>query len=279
MDYISRYKKRTKANPDRASSDFINEALNKISIQLLKGGDLSEETYDAVLIMKYRDGVDTAILYTYANDGIEAGDCIFKKGAREQNDLYYLVAEEEGRVDGSQTIRVFRTQEANVNLVINKQKYPAAVTTSVRNQTIQGSRDSITAEQKVAKITVPKSYELKLNDTLEITNIRTDAKYSESWRIDGKDDITSPGMTYITAIQVASDNSTDQETNKDRGLTPGARHTFKTEGGYFKTDIDIHVVSRTAEKVIVVLPNKNITFTVSLKSNGEIINTKVKVGD
>lgn len=278
MDYIERYRrKRLSSHPDRAADAFIEKALNKIKVRKVTSGEVSIESFDSVLIFKDREGADTATFYTYTKDKLDVGTCILREGATKEEDIYFILTEEVNRVDASKTIRVFRAAQANVYLMIDGSEKPAYMTTAVKEISLQQTNSAIQVERKGANLIVPKGYNLRLYDILRLKNIATGDETDADWRIDGKDDITSPRVTYAWASQVLKQD--DVQSEPEAEYMPGTKVTFATKDGYVKTSGEVVVLARSQTEVTLRLPNKVVDLTIELMhEDGTKFTKEIKVG-
>ena len=289
MEFLDRYKNRTKQSiPDPADAPFIENALNKITIQKVESGEPLGEELEAVLIFKDKDGPDSGILYTYKDDGLDVGDTIVKKGSIEETDSYFILVEEVKRVDGSRVIRVFNTLEANVwlSLEADTKEYPGYIVSNLKKQIDTDEKNTIITEGKHATVVIPKSYGFNINDILSIKNIISKEESYSDWRIDGKDDVSSPYIVYGFLTQTFK---TGKDTPTPFTLTdsspqvqnePGSRKVLDSLNGYIKSDRLISILNRTELTVEIRLPTEQCDVNLDLKdANGEIYKKIIKVGE
>lgn len=270
MGYLDRYRKRVLGNPETAKANFIEMALNKITIQKYESGEILESKYDAVLIFRDKEGPDYAKLYTYADDGLKVGDCIVKKGEREENDVYFLITEEVKRVDTSVKIRVYNTLEANVNVSVNDELKPAYFTSNLRSKIRASGRGGVEIEVKESVLVAPISYNLKLDEVLNISNLTTNHFPNISWQVYGTDDISSPTVAYhhLTQVMKKQEPVTGLSVNLDGKAYVGEVIRIDSEHGFLETSVAATVVKRTATYVEVQVPVTDI-FRVTVKQDGE----------
>lgn len=272
MDAISRYRRRTegKLGP---KSPFIEKALNKIIVQKFVGGETSGNELEAVLIFKDKEGPDYGVLYTYADDGLNVGDTIVKKGERKENDVYFLLIEEVKRVDTSVTIRVFNVLETNVNIEGAETLRPAYMLSNLRNKIREPGRGGLEIESGAALLIAPQSYKLRLDDILNVTNLISGESAAVSWQVYGIDNVTSPIVAYHHLTQVLKAPikvEMKTYTAADQQVNQGEVITFATEDGHIQTTPTARVMSRKASEVKVQIPIMTGLLAVEVKEDNEL---------
>lgn len=279
MDYLTRYKKRV-GGSETPISDFIKHALNKIEVHKYESGEPIGDSLEAVLIFKDKEGPDTAILYTYAEDGLKVGDSIIKKGQREENDSFFLILEEQKRVDTSVHIRVFNTLETNVNILGSDEKKPAYAVSNLSSTIRTSERQGGSIEVKKTVLVAPRKYRIRLEDILDLENLSTKEKSYASWRVEGIDDITSPHVVYAHLEQTTKKKDpVDEETEPNvETVKSGSILELVTEDGFIKTLPTSRVIERKATRVRIQVPSDTDTLTVTIKENGMEKETVYKVG-
>lgn len=281
MGYLNRYNKKVSNNkPNAAKNPFIEMALNKIEIQKFESGEANHRKLDAVLVFRDKEGPDAGILYTYQRDGLKVGDSFVKKGSNEETDAYYLIIEEVKRVDGSATIRVFNVLETNVLVARNnvENSLPGYLLSNLRNNIRQSSREGSIMEIKTATLIVPTGYKIRLDDKLNVRNLITNEESYASWLVEGIDDISTPGINYIHLGQVLKEDFKDEEEIGDYDLVALSSLTLNTNRGYIKTTPSSTILERSADRVVVIVPDIKGEFIVETKDSlGDIIETKYTV--
>lgn len=279
MDYLTRYKKRV-GGSETPISDFIKHALNKIEVHKYESGEPIGDSLEAVLIFKDKEGPDTAILYTYAEDGLKVGDSIIKKGQREENDSFFLILEEQKRVDTSVHIRVFNTLETNVNILGSDEKKPAYAVSNLSSTIRTSERQGGSIEVKKTVLVAPRKYRIRLEDILDLENLSTKEKSYASWRVEGIDDITSPHVVYAHLEQTTKKKDpVDEETEPNvETVKSGSILELVTEDGFIKTLPTSRVIERKATRVRIQVPSDTDTLSVTIKKNGMEKETIYKVG-
>lgn len=278
MDYLERYKKRI-GGSEAPISDFIKHALNKIEIHKYESGESTGEGLEAVLIFKDKEGPDTAILYTYAKDGLEVGDSIIKKGHREENDSFFLILEEQKRVDTSVHIRVFNTLETNVNILGSDIKKPAYAMSNLSSVIRTSERQGGSIEVKKTVLVAPRSYKVRLEDILDLENLSTGEQSYASWRVEGIDDITSPHVVYAHLEQTTKKKDEKPEPVEPNVETVKSGQTLElsTESGFIKTVPSARVIDRKSERVRIQVPAGTDTLIVTVKKDRVEVETIYKV--
>lgn len=279
MDYLTRYKKRV-GGSETPISDFIKHALNKIEVHKYESGEPIGDSLEAVLIFKDKEGPDTAILYTYAEDGLKVGDSIIKKGQREENDSFFLILEEQKRVDTSVHIRVFNTLETNVNILGSDEKKPAYAVSNLSSTIRTSERQGGSIEVKKTVLVAPRKYRIQLEDILDLENLSTKEKSYASWRVEGIDDITSPHVVYAHLEQTTKKKDpVDEETEPNvETVKSGSILELVTEDGFIQTSPTSRVIERKATRVRIQVPSDTDTLSVTIKENGMEKETVYKVG-
>lgn len=281
MGYLNRYNKKVSNNrPGSASNPFIEMALNKIKIQKFVSGETNQKKLDAVLVFRDREGPDSGILYTYEKDGLKVSDSIVKKGSKIETDAYYLITEEVKRVDGSANIRVFNVLETNV--LVSKDSsgevLPGYLLSNLRSNIKNSTKEGIVLELKKATLIVPTSYRITLNNKLNIRNLITKEESYASWLVEGIDDVSTPGINYIYLNQALKEDFVDEEEFGETSIIALSSLTLETNMGYIKTTPSSTILERSANKVIVVVPDIEGDYSVETKnSSGDIIETKYTV--
>lgn len=279
MDYLTRYKKRV-GGSETPISDFIKHALNKIEVHKYESGEPIGDSLEAVLIFKDKEGPDTAILYTYAEDGLKVGDSIIKKGQREENDSFFLILEEQKRVDTSVHIRVFNTLETNVNILGSDEKKPAYAVSNLSSTIRTSERQGGSIEVKKTVLVAPRKYRIQLEDILDLENLSTKEKSYASWRVEGIDDITSPHVVYAHLEQTTKKKDpVDEEAEPNvETVKSGSILELVTEDGFIQTSPTSRVIERKATRVRIQVPSDTDTLSVTIKKNGMEKETIYKVG-
>lgn len=282
MEFLDRYKKRQKrVFPDASDAPFIENALNKTIVHRLVDGEPGEEPLEAVLIFKDKDGPDFAILYTYAEDGLEIGDTIVRLGTPgdKLTNAFFMIAEEVKRVDGSRVIKVFKLYETNSWVKVNDISLPAYVLSNLKKSIGSDENNRIVTEDKKALMVAPSRYGFQINQYLRFVNFISDEPSYAGWRIEGIDDISSPFLNYIHLKQELRLEETPPIVPDPDLLEPSSIITLESLNGYILTDAAIKIIKRNPMSVEIRLPSSPGVYLFNLKdANGDPREKNIKVG-
>lgn len=278
MDYLERYKKSI-AGSEAPVDDFIKHALNRIQVHKYKDGESIGEGLEAVLIFKDKEGPDTAILYTYEKDGLKVGDSIVRKGFREEEDAFFLLLEEQKRVDSSKVIKVFNTLETNVSIKGYDTPKPAYAISNLKSVIRTSQKQGGSIEVKKTLLVAPRDYKIRLEDILDLENLLTGEQSYASWRVEGIDEITSPNVVYAHLEQTTKKKDEKPEPFEPNVETvkPGQTLELSTESGFIKTVPSARVIDRKSERVRIQVPAGTDTLIVTVKKDGIEVETIYKV--
>lgn len=278
--YVVRFRKRAevKAVTSTKISDIIARSTSRVEVYL-------ENNVNAIPVIFINDSKESgteSIMYSYTKNGVEVGNYITFRGDK------YLVYKEIKNLKQEDYIEVFRLVLCNITFNFNGSDIKAYFRGSLRS--VQSEESNLAQHFGVqstgeAFIIFPSSYSMKNNDSFSINE--------KGWRVTYLDNTTNAGINYAALEEynlVNTEKTSENEVEtlimpmamtfaapEEKQILAGITQSFKTEGGYIKTDKTVKITERTANLVKFIIPFGIDNIIIETKQNGIIVSESYNV--
>lgn len=278
-DYLTRFRNKASVIQEATSkiSDFIAASTSKINV-VVEG---QVNAIPIVFINNDKEGIDEAIIYTYAENGLSVGKYFTWE------EWTYLVYKEVKNVKRENYIDSFNAVKCNINFELNGSNIKAHFQGPMRlhRSILDEAAQTLGFDAKIRSvIMVPSVYNIKINNEFYIEDT--------GWRVESLDKFTTPGISYLN---MALKNLVDTEkisTNEPEitpllmsmdiaapieELDPGITYTFNTEDAYFNSSAQLNIKERKKTSIKFSIPFGVKELEIETKELGGIIKKSYKV--
>ena len=243
---------------------FLLEGAGATEIQIPR----LNETRKAYIVLSSAEGPDSAVIFTpkqttKANNLLKADYYLWE-------DRMYFVYEDVVLTYDASYIKQ-KSYQCNVTFTHNEQQYGGYFMSSLRRYVdTDFQKDMNITDTDKPLLIIPNIGDIKVGTKLSIGN--------KPWQVIDIDHITNAGILYISLDRDFYTKSDDIIVNySDYVLKAGIEHSFNTSDAYFNTSTPLQIKSRTANKIIAIVPYGITEVDISTKINGNIQTQKYKV--
>lgn len=220
------------------NSYFVEHSENSVTVLNERLGE--EQTVS--LVVNDAEGPDTALVFSLKTTDVVVGDYLTWK------ETSHFLVTESVKVIKDVDYNKFRAFECNV--LINKNIRGYLIGSKQAAKDIKLSNRFETSKL-LPTLICPVSSGIKIDDQITIDN--------QIWDVVEADTISNPGIGYYYIERGTNTMSSQGRMPKDKGNYAYKRTelTLPSEDGYFRSDVDLEIVRRTAESVTFKVPSED----------------------